>query len=325
MRGKGLNVTGVGVVAAAVAATLVCTAVAHGAEGEPEESERWSDRSVAENWRERKFLTNPDEGRYVPILTASTLNETPHITSEIRPYYLYNSVPSDFLTNGGSINVVGVQGRLAVTDRIGVFISKSGYAWTTWDEILPDADGPTNIAFGAKYLVWASPKKSTLVTGGLRYEVASGDIESGQVDLQGGGDGFLDPFLTFGAQSKRAGVQTSMGFNCAVDGDHDSTAFHYSLHFDYEIFERLFALVETNLLTTISEGNRTPSAVLGSFEGYDLFNFGNDDSGTVMTAGAGARYRINDHLVVGAGFETPLPGRQDLVGFRVLFDVVAHL
>jgi hypothetical protein len=308
-------------VGAAAVAVLACATISTAAEG-PADAQK---PSIQDRWRSRKFLTNPDEGRYVPVLNGSTLNETPHITTELRQYYLYNEVPSDFLTNGGHINVVGTQGRLAVTDRIGVFVSKAGYAWATFDEILPDADGPLNVAFGAKYLIWSTPKKSTLIAGGLRYEVASGDIASGLIDLQGGGDGFLDPFLTFGAHSKRAGVQTSMGFNCALDDDHDSTAFHYALHFDYEIFDSLFALVETNLMTTLSEGDRTPSEILGSFEGYDLFNFGNDDSGTVITSGAGARYRLNDHLVFGMGFEVPMPGRQDLVGFRVLFDVVAHL
>jgi hypothetical protein len=167
--------------------------------------------------------------------------------------------------------------------------------------------------------------RSTIVTGGLRYEFASGDIQSGLIELQGGGDGFLDPFLTFIAQARRAGIQSSAGFNCALDGDHDSTGFHYAIHGDYELFQNLFAVVETNLLTTISKGERTPAEILGAFEGYDLFNFGNTDSGTVITAGLGARYRLNDHFVFGAGVEMPMPGRQDIVSFRLLFDLVAHL
>jgi len=283
-------------------------------------------RTLDQRWHERRILTNPDEGRYVPNLSNPTFNETPHITTEVRPYYLYNNVPSDFLTNGGHINVLGVQARLALTDRIGVFINKSGYAWAQFDEVLPDADGALNIAFGAKYAIISSPQRSTFLTAGLKYEVASGDIESGQIEMQGGGDGFFDPFLTFGAQvGQRTGLQSSAGFNCAVDEDHDSTAFHYALHFDYEFFENLFGIIETSVLTTITEGDRTPSDILGSFEGYDLYNFGNDDSGTVATASVGVRYRMNRHLLMGFGFEHPLPGRQDLVGFRFLFDVVAHL
>jgi hypothetical protein len=283
-------------------------------------------KTLDERWRERPVLTNPDEGRYVPMLTNPFFNETPHITSEVRPFYLYNQVPSDFLTNGGHINVVGVQSRLALTDRIGVYVSKAGYAWATFDETLPDADGSLNVAFGAKYAIISNPKRATFLTGGLRYEVASGDVESGIVELQGGGDGFMNPYLTFGAQAGlRTGLQSSAGFNVALDGDHDSSAFHYALHVDYELFENLFAILEGNLLTTVSEGDRTPSDVLGSFEGYDLFNFGNDDSGTVITTGVGARYRLGSHFMFGAGVEVPMPGRQDLVGVRMLVDVVAHL
>jgi hypothetical protein len=315
--GRGCGVTrgtvaGAAVLALACAAAPVSAAEAH--------------KTLDERWRERPVLTNPDEGRYVPMLTNPIFNETPHITTELRPFYLYNQVPSDFLTNGGHINVVGVQSRLALTDRIGLYVSKAGYAWATFDENLPDADGALNVSFGAKYAIVSSPKRSTFLTGGLKYEAPSGDIESGVVELQGGGDGFFNPYLTFGAQAGlRTGFQSSAGFNVAVDGDHDSSAFHYALHVDYELFENLFAIVEGNLLTTVSEGDRTPSEVLGSFEGYDLYNFGNDDSGTVITTGVGARYRLGEHFLLGAGVEVPMPGRQDLVGVRMLFDIVAHL
>jgi hypothetical protein len=295
------------------------------AQPQPDAQPQAEHRSFEQRWHERKFLTNPDEGRYVPILTGTTFNEAPNITSEVRPYYLYNRVPGDFVTDGRRVNVLGVQARLALTDRLGVFVSKAGYAWANFKETLPSTDGPLNVAFGAKYLIWASPKKATLISAGLRYETSSGDIKSGQVKLQGGGSGFMDPFMTMGVHSRRAGVQTSFGFNCALDDDHDTTAFHWGLHFDYEIFDHLFALLETNLLTTLAEGNRTPSAVLGSFEGYDLFNFGNDDSGTVATAGFGARYRVNEHLIFGSGFELPVTGYEDIVGFRILVDVIAHL
>jgi hypothetical protein len=292
----------------------------------PSRAEAEAERlSFEQNWQERKVLTNPDEGRNVPVPTGGASNDPPISTTDVRPDYLDNRVPADFVTDGGRVNVLGVQARLALTERLGVFVSKAGYAWANFKENLSRPGSPLNVAFGAKYLVRASATKSTLISGGLRYETAPGEIKSGQVKPRDGTAGLLDPFVTMGVHSRRAGVQTSTGFNCALDGDHDAAAFHWGLHFDYEIFEHLFALLETNLQTTIVEGNRTPSAYVGSFQGYDLFDSGNDDSGTVATAGVGARYRVNDHLVFGGGLEVPISDYEDGGGFRVLVDVIAHL
>ena len=308
--------------AAVLAAVLIASSLPAAAESG---ALSWP-RSLGEAWHSRRVLTNPDEGRYVPVLSGAVFNETPQITTEIRPYYLYNSIPHGFLSNGGNINVLGLQARLAVTDRIGVFMSRAGYASAGFDETLPEADGATNVAFGAKYAIIANGWQSSNLTGGLRYEAPAGDIKTGQIELQGGGKGFLDPFVSFGMQlGPRAGVETCLGFYSALDADHDTSSFHSSLHGDVELLDGLFGLLELNVLATIANGDRTSSALFGGFEGYDLFNFGNDDSGTVATASLGMRYRFNEHWIVGSGIEAPLPGRRDLVGFRFLLDVVAHL
>lgn len=76
--------------------------------------------------------------------------------------------------------------------------------------------------------------------------------------MQGQGDGLMDIF---------------------VSGDHDSSMLHYSAHVDYEVLLGLFPLVEFNGFTTIGDGNRTAA----NLEGIVLFNFGNTDSGTVLT------------------------------------------
>jgi hypothetical protein len=41
--------------------------------------------------------------RYVPPLANPLFNETPYITTEIRPIYIHQRVPKDFLTGGGTI------------------------------------------------------------------------------------------------------------------------------------------------------------------------------------------------------------------------------
>src|SRR3546814_20081901 len=43
--------------------------------------------------------------RYVPPLTTPVFNETPSITTEVRPTYLYNLLTADLFNNGGQVHL----------------------------------------------------------------------------------------------------------------------------------------------------------------------------------------------------------------------------
>jgi len=272
-----------------------------------------------------------EETRYVPPITNPYFNESAQIRTEVRPLYFYNKLPDDFVSvagfkSGGDLNVVTVQGRAAITDRLAFIFTKNGYADLEFDELLPSDDGALNISLGAKYAAIALPKSHTYLTGGLRYEGATGDLESGATELQGGGDGFFDLFLSFEtALWNRLGVETSTGFNMAVDRDHDATSYHAALHVDYEVVRGLFGVLETNVITVLNEGDRTDSSLLGSFEGYDLLSFGSTEAGTVATMGFGARYRLGRNALFGLAYEVPVTTRKDLIDFRIGLDFVLHL
>lgn len=289
-----------------------------------------ADSATAESV-ERSPEARPDRIRYVPPITSPFFNEPPEITTEIKPIYILNKIPKDFISVGGFstkgwVNLVAAQARVRVTDRIGIILTKAGWADVDFTDLLPDDDGALNFTLGAKYQVISIPETHTYLTVGGRYEAPVGDIESGQLELQGGGDGFWDTFLTFGSTvGDRVGVQTSAGINAAFDRDHDASSFHASIHADVEVVRGLFGVFEANMLTTIDEGNRTDSSILGSFEGYDLFNFGSESSGTVLTFGLGARYRLNKHLSVGMAYELPVTGREDIIDFRLTGDIVVQL
>jgi hypothetical protein len=272
-----------------------------------------------------------EETRYVPPVTNPYFNESAQIRTEIRPLYFYNKLPDDFVSvagfkSGGDLNVVTVQGREAITDRLAFIFTKNGYADLQFDELLPSDDGSLNISLGAKYAAIALPKSHTYLTGGLRYEGPSGDLESGTLELQGGGDGFFDLFMSFEtALWNRLGVETSTGFNMAVDRDHDATSYHAAVHVDYEVVRGLFGVLETNVITVLDEGDRTDSSLLGSFEGYDVFSFGSTKAGTVATMGFGGRYRLGPNALFGLAYEIPVTSRKDLIDFRIGLDFVLHL
>ncbi|MCW5730161.1 MAG: hypothetical protein KIT20_05345 [Alphaproteobacteria bacterium] len=256
--------------------------------------------------------------RYVPALSNPLFNETPYITTELRPIYLHQDIPNDFLTRGGSIDLGAAELRIALTDRLGFIASKDGYGKIRFKKLLPDDSGFANISFGFKYAVISDPAQDLIVTLGAEYEPPSGNLKAGLIRLQGDGDGFLDLFVTGAKAFGKLGLQGSVGTNLAIDGDHDSSMLHYSAHASYELLPNFFPLVEFNGFTTISKGKRT----VANFEGVDLVNFGSTESGTVATMAVGARYRFNRHFQIGAGYEFPVTEREDILNWRVYFDAV---
>ena len=186
-------------------------------------------------------------------------------------------------------------------------------------QFLGSFDGFLNISLGFKYALISNPKTNSIFTVGIEYEPPTGTLSSASIDMQGEGDGLIDFFVTGAKAFDKLGLQGSTGFDIALDGDHDSSFWHWSAHVDYEIVENFFPLLELNGISTIDDGTRTGIA---PFEGNDIVNFGSTDSGSVVTLGAGARYKINDHVQVGAGYEFPITDREDLFNWRTNFDMV---
>lgn len=277
-----------------------------------------SSSAMAVTWNFKGSLHASGHSRYVPPISNPLFNETPYITTEVRPLYFYNDIPEDFISEGGSIEVTAVQLRLALTDRLGLIASKDGYADIDFDKVLPDEDGFANISLGLKYAFHSNPEKQSIASIGLEYEAPVGDLKTAGIDLQGEGDGFFDLFIAGAAVLGGIGLQANLGANFAVDTDHDSSMFHFAVHADYELLPNFFPVLEVNGFTVFDTGNRTPV----DFEGVDLVSLGSSDSGTVVTAAGGARYRFNRHFQLGAAYEAPLTNREDLIDHRFYVDLV---
>jgi hypothetical protein len=278
-----------------------------------------SQSAAQSSWFDFKGSLGPGRHqRYVSPVSNPLFNETPYITTELRPIVFHQTIPDDFITGGGDIDVIAAEVRIALTERLGFIASKDGYADIHFKGGLPDENGFANVSAGLKYAVISDPASDTILTIGAEYEAPTGDLETGGISLQGRGDGFVDLFVTGAKAWGPVGFQASAGVNLALDGDHDSSMLHYSAHLDLEALPRFFPLLELNGFTTVDDGSRTGVG----FEGVDLVNFGATDAGTVVTAAIGARYVVTDWLRLGAAFETPLTERQDLLGRRFYFDLV---
>lgn len=259
--------------------------------------------------------------RYIAPVSNPLFNETPYITTEVRPIYMYQEIPSDFPSEGGEINLIALELRLALTERLGLIATKDGWADIDFDANLPDENGFANISLGVKYALVSMPETDSIVSVGLEYEAPLGNLETAGIDLQGEGDGFLDTFITGATACGKVGLQGSAGLNLALDDDHDTSMLHYAVHADYEVLPWLFPLVELNGFTSIDHGRRNGF----DFEGVDLVNFGSRDSGTVISIAGGARFRLSDHVQLGFAFETPITDREDLLDWRMTTDAVLSM
>lgn len=280
------------------------------------------------------------EHKYVPAISNPLFNETPYITTEARPIYIrHRANPQASTLFGADIHVAAVELRLALTDNLGIIATKDGYTWIDWDGTtngagVKDTEGFNNLAFGLKYAFHNNVENKSIVSAGIKYEPPSGSLHIDtalahpldNVDLSGAGDGFVNFFLTGAKRYEKLGLQASGGVNVAIDGDHDSSLFHYTLHADYEVYENIFPMVSLNGFTVYDEANRPglTNNLVSGFEVTDLANVGcTIDCGTVLTAAGGIRFRAMDNLLFGIGAEKSI-GREDLFDWRGYFDMVIH-
>jgi hypothetical protein len=264
--------------------------------------------------------------RYVPPVTQFVLNESPFITTELKPIYAYHRIPDDFLTDGGTVNAVALQGRLAVTDRLGIIATTDGWADLDFEAGLPDTDGFLDLAAGAKYAVISDPAAGEIVTVGARYTAPVGNVETGGIDLTGSGSGYLDAFVT-GAKLYDSGTQLqgSIGFNWGID-DENWSFIHAHAHADHEVLPGLFPLVEANLIMPVDGGDRLPGA---SLTGADIFDIGASDPDPIFTLAIGARYRATENVILGAAVEGNMldigdSTAESVYGWRITTDLTIH-
>lgn len=274
---------------------------------------------------------------YVSPVSNPLFNETPYITTEVRPMWLHQNVPGSFI-GGGDIDVIAVQLRVAITEQIGFIATKDGWADIDWNDnaTLMDDNGAADLAFGLKYAALALPDSNSLVTVGMKYEAPTGGLKTrvrplpaaGRIRLQGQGDGLIDLFVSGATTLGPVGLEGNLGTQLAVDPDADTSFLHWALHVDYDVVGRVFPLVELNGYTPINDGRRTDLDFLSvkyRANGMDLVNLGSKNSNTVITVAPGVRVRLTDNIDLGAAFEVPITSEEDLMDWRITTDFVAHL
>ncbi|MGB0505855.1 MAG: transporter [Pikeienuella sp.] len=293
-------------VTAVSAGVLMAAALAFG----PANAQQW-EGSLGENGFDN----------YSPPITNPVLNETPLITTEIRPIYFHQEIPNEFLSGGGDIDVGAMQVRIALTERLGFIATTDGYADIDFDAVLADSSGFADIAAGFKYAAYYNPKEGEILTVGVRYTAPLGNLDVGTIDLTGFGAGSVNVFATGLKEFGEWTVQGSAGVQQAVSNDRTSY-FHGSAAVSYNAGAGFFPTLETNLTLPYDGGDRIANS---SLTGIDIADFGSSDPENVWTVGAGMRYAATENALIGAAFEYNLSeSANDIFEWRALFDLVIH-
>lgn len=262
--------------------------------------------------------------RYVPSVTNPLFNETPFITTEAKPVYIFHQVPDEFISGGGDINVAALQVRLAITERFGFIATADGYTNLDFNETLDDDDGPNDVAFGFKYAFWNDPEAGQIGTFGLRYTAPAGNLDTAGLEINGDGSGFLNPFFTGALIHDKFQVQGSLGANIALNGI-NSTFIHGSIHVDYEVFDGFYPFAEANFFAFTDGGDQIVGGPLATLTGVDIVDLGTSDPQNFVTVGGGFRYRLGDNVLFGTGVEGNVLNREDtLFGIRLTTDFTIH-
>ncbi|MCB0310655.1 MAG: hypothetical protein KDD42_05440 [Bdellovibrionales bacterium] len=243
--------------------------------------------------------------------------EDPRSNTEARLIYLHHEIDNDFITQGGSATIWALQLRYAWDERLALIATKDGWVDLNPDSVLADEEGFANVAVGAKYAFYYDPQAGDIVTGGLRYEIPMGNTDV----FQGRHDGFLNPFVSAATSlTDSVTFMAATGLRVPFD-DAESAMWDADLHVDAKLGP-IYPLVELSLIQVIDAGDKLPIAD----EGLDFFSFGASESSgkTVVSAGVGARARINDDLDAGLIYQFPLTNGagSNLIDWRITADLI---
>ncbi|QDU66400.1 hypothetical protein [Engelhardtia mirabilis] len=266
-----------------------------------------------------RWADNPWNGRLTDPVTQPYWFESPLHHTSVRPVIIRHWFPSDSVFKGGTLDVLALQARLAITQRFSVIATKDGYFNLEPDEPALEGDGYADIAGGAKYAFIDDPSAGYLLTGGLVFELSQGTREV----FQGNGDGVLRPFVSGAWDREELDLLYTLGLNYPLDDDAESTSFDFHLNATYAATENLRPMIEFNGIHYISDGSAAPF----DFEGVDVVNLGSNDvaGNTIVTGAIGGRWLIGDNASIGLAYELALSGRQDIFDDRVMLDLILKL
>jgi len=262
---------------------------------------------------------------FVSPVSNPFLAEDPRTLTEIRPVFLYQTIPnSNPLYSGGNIQFFGLQARLALTQRFSIVMNKLGGVAINPGSgtLVGSSSGFSEIWIGPKYTWYREDQTGTVSALGLILQVPSGP---GSI-YQNTGSLSLVPYISVAQRLGKTSWGTfnfmdtfgvALGTNSAR-----SNYFYNSAHIDFDVanWNRIFPMLELNWFHYTSNGSARPN--LG-FEGTDIANTGAAQSGmNFLSLAVGGRYKFSEAVQAGLSLDFTLIGGNALQNFRLGTDVI---
>ncbi|MCG8650844.1 MAG: hypothetical protein MI861_13480, partial [Pirellulales bacterium] len=222
-----------------------------------------------------------------------------------------NNIPA-----GGTIQLMAVHFRLALSERLSLIGVKDGYINDNTNGALDTLldSGAAAVTAGLKYNLLRDPHCGRLVSVGATYELPIGSRRA----LQDIGDGEFHLFTSGGQRllDGNAHVLSTFGVRLAADGNVQSDSIHWSNHLDLRLTERIYFLTELTWWHWTDSADN--GAALG-VAGQDLFNLSTSDvSGNdLVTQNIGLKWKPSGSAEYGIAYEFPLTGFQDVIESRL--------
>jgi hypothetical protein len=255
---------------------------------------------------------------FVGPISNAVLSKDPRSLTEARFVFINDIIPPDHPFHGGNFQVIGLEVRVALTDRLSFIADKDGYAWIHPGSGSED-EGWLNINVGLKYLLVRDVEDQFLWSAGFMYEPQTGE---GAV-FQSQGHGVMTAFTTAGKQfGDYYHTLGTVGYQFGLDPNQNSGFIYTSLHLDRQICGWFYPLVEMNWFHYVSGGDRGLPSALG--EGDGLLNLGTSgvSGNDLVTVAGGFKAVLGDHLETGIAWEVPVSNRKDLIDNRLTFEVI---
>ena len=256
--------------------------------------------------------------------------EDPNITSEIRPIYMYHFLPDMFqfaggkVPLGGQVQVMAVQLRYAVNDRLAIIATKDGYIEFQPSHVLAHKYGWGDLAAGLKYAVVNDKENQLIVTPGFTVTVPIGSTDT----FQGHGSGEENIFVSAEKGFDKLHLTGNLGFRIPNSFSKSTSQLHYSAQVDYYTCQWFVPFFVANGYTILSNGRSVADQSLNvvplNTEGYDLINFGSSAaSGTTqLTIGGGFRTRFAKNVDAGVAYEAGIVHPVGIFAGRITADVI---
>ena len=253
--------------------------------------------------------------------------EDAKITSEVHPVYMYHFLPDTFHFAGGSVplggqvQVMAVQARYAVNDRLAIIATKDGYVQFQPDHTLNSRYGWADLAAGLKYAVVDDRDAQLLVTPGLTVTLPTGSTDV----WQGHGSGSENVFVSAEKGFDKFHILANVGAVIPNDFDQNTAQLLYSLPLDYYVHQYFIPFFALNGNTILSDSKQKLLGVVPlNTEGYDLINFGSSQASdtTQLTVGGGFRSRLLKNVDIGAAYEAGVVDPVGIFDSRVTVDLI---